>query len=216
MSPKIFGLSLYLTLGFLVSQFTHIYVYSSRGAPTLETWYHVLGITDRQPSIAIATIMCFILAILIFGTSYLFLARAEILTGERMLTIGLTGSLVFCVASQLIFSSVMRLSYEFSFCLILLSSTIILNVFFPLDARMQNQETYRDLWDILKILIPFTLAFPILLGGAGLISSFYQEEPEFLRTQLYRHVAMAIYFEIGSVLFLLLPVLRRILIIKTG
>jgi hypothetical protein len=82
----------------------------------------------------------------------------------------------------------------------------------PIQSKLEwNLKIYQELWDLLKILIPICVGFPILMSGGGFIASFYREEQEILRVQLYRHIAMALYFEIGAALFLLLPILKKIL-----
>ena len=73
---------------------------------------------------------------------------------------------------------------------------------------------YDILWDVLKFITPLCIGIPILMGGAGFITSFYQAEKDVIRLQLYRHIAVAVYFELGAMLFLIYPVLKRVLLIR--
>jgi len=205
--------SLYLALGFFLSQLLNIQVYKAKGAISLQTWFTATGILNYQPSVKLVKFLCLIIAVFIFFLCQFLIPKIRLFSGERILTTGILLSIIFCVISQLIFSSVMRLSYEFSFCLIIFASLIVCQVFIQsIQGELeQNLRIYQELWDLLKILIPICIGFPILMGGGGFIASFYIEEQGFLRMQLYRHIGMALYFEIGVALFLLLPTMKKIL-----
>lgn len=205
--------SLYLAFGFLLSQLLNIQVYEAKGATSLQTWVRATNIWNYQPSVRLAKLLCLSMAVVIFFLCQFLIPKIRSFPGERMLTTGILLSLVFCVVSQLIFSSVMRFSYEFSFCLIIFSGLIVYQVFIqPIkDGLEQNLRVYQELWDFLKFFIPICIGFPILIGGGGFITSFYGEEQGFMRVQLYRHITMALYFEIGASLFLLLPIIKKIL-----
>lgn len=205
--------SLYLSLGFLASQFLNIHVYETRGASSLRTWSKSVRFIIYQPSIKLAKLLCIIMAISIFLLLQLLIPKISKFQGEKILTTGIFLSAILCVISQLIFSSVMRLTYEFSFCLILFAGIIVSEIFIQPHASqlIGNPNQYQELWDLLKTLIPICIGFPILVGGAGLIASFYKEEQEFLQVQLYRHIAMSLYFEIGAALFLFMPLIKKIL-----
>jgi len=207
--------SLYLAFGFFISQLLNILVYKARGAKKLQTWFNwIFGI--YYPSVEVVEFLCLIMALFVFFLCQFLLPKIRSYTSEQMLTRGILMSIMFCIISQLIFSSVMRLSYEFSFCLIVFTGLIVCRVFIqPIQGELsQNLKLYQELCDLLKILIPICIGFPILMGGGGFIASFYKEEQEFLKIQLYRHIAMALYFEIGAALFLLLPILKKILYMR--
>jgi len=208
--------SLYLAFGFFLSQLLNIQVYKAKGATSLQTWFMAAGILNYQPSVKLVKFLCLIMAVFIFFLCQFLIPKIRLFSGERMLTTGILISVIFCIISQLIFSSVMRLSYEFSFCLIVFTGLIVYQVFIqPVQGELgQNLRVYQELWDLLKILIPICIGFPILMSGGGFIAYFYMREQEFLRVQLYRHIAMALYFEIGAALFLLLPILRKILYMR--
>jgi len=110
----------------------------------------------------------------------------------------------------------MRLWYETLFCFVAIAAMAMGHAFFHTTAEglTSASREYQELWDILKLITPICLGVPILMGGAGFITSFYQTDQEMIRLQLYRHIAMAVYFELGAVLFLIYPVLKRILIIR--
>lgn len=205
--------SLYLACGFLLSQLLNIQVYKARRSMSLQTWFKISGILNFKPSVRLVKFLCLMMALFIFVLCQFLIPKMRLFSGEGILTTAIFVSVLLIVISQLIFSSVMRLSYEFSFCLIVFSSLIVYEVFIqPTGGKLTgNLTAYQELWDVLKSLIPICIGFPILMGGGGFISSFYKEEQEFLRTQLYRHIAMAIYFEIGAALFLLLPIMNKIL-----
>lgn len=208
--------SFYLAFGFCLSQLLNIQVYEAKGATSLRTWFKGLGMLDFNPSVKLVKILCFVMAVIIFFLFQFMIPEMRQFSGERILNTGILVSFILIMISQLIFSSIMRLSYEFSFCLIIFTSIIVYQVFIqPIGGKLEgNLTAYQELWDVLKILIPVCIGFPILMGGGGLIASFYKEEQEFLRTQLYRHIAMALYFEIGAAFFLLLPIMKKILSLR--
>jgi len=121
---------------------------------------------------------------------------------------GLFISIIICLISQIIFSSAMRFAYEFSFCLVVIFALIIQNVF--LKKRSNLKDEYQELFDLLKFIIPLCISFPILLGGSGFITSFYTEQ-DFIQLQLYRHISMSLYFVVGTIIFIVFPLLKKIL-----
>jgi hypothetical protein len=112
----------------------------------------------------------------------------------------------------------MRFSYEFSFCLVGFGSLIVYKIFVESNytEQRQNLRLYQELWDLLKILMPIIISPPLLVGFGGFIASFYPGEIEFIRAQLYRHIAMIAYFEIGIILLLFLQIIRKILSIRNN
>jgi len=123
---------------------------------------------------------------------------------------------LLCILSQCLFSSVMRFFYEILFCFVVIASMVIVQTFLktPIKDLTTSSSEYNELWDMVKFITTICLGIPILMGGAGFITSFYQTEQDMIRLQLYRHIAMAVYFEIGAILFLIYPVLKRVLLIK--
>jgi hypothetical protein len=110
--------SLYLTFGFFLSQLLNIQVYKAKGATSLQTWLRAAGILNDQPSVNLVKVLCLIMDIFVFFLCQFLIPEIRLFLPERILTTAVLLSIIFCMISQLIFSSVMRLSYEFSFCFI--------------------------------------------------------------------------------------------------
>jgi len=109
----------------------------------------------------------------------------------------------------------MRFAYESMFCLLVLASLIIYKVFIlGSTISLSNIAKYQELWDLLKFITPILIGIPILTGGTGFITAFYQNEPEVIKYQLYRHILMAVYFEIGAFAFIFLPIIKKIIEIR--
>jgi len=211
--------SLYLSVGFFISQKSHIEVYKAGGATTLQTWFNlILGI--HNPSVEFVEFLSLIMSFSVFFYCsvlpyILCSSTAEEILPEKILHIGILISIIFCTISQLIFSSIMRLIYEFSFCLIVFASIIIYRAFIqPTQGTLsQNQKwrIYQDLWELLKILTPICMGFPTLMGGVDLI---YKGEPLLWiyprHMLMVRHILMAGYFEVGAAFFLIIPILKMI------
>ncbi|KKN54413.1 hypothetical protein LCGC14_0592590 [marine sediment metagenome] len=213
---KTMPLACYLAIGFLLSQFSNIHLYTSSGATTLMTWYKMAGLTTREPRILLISQLCVIMAVVVFLSFQLFSHYAKEWTSLEVLhrSAILFGCLI--LISQALFSSVMRISYETLFCLVAISAMVLAQAFLrsPHTGIILASPEYKELLDLLKFIIPLCLGIPILMGGAGFITSFYQSEQGMIRLQLYRHILMAIYFELGATLFLIYPILRRILLVR--
>ena len=209
-------LAIYVAFGLLLSQFFNIHSYYVRGGTKLMTWYKILGLTTREPSIILVSQVCLIMAIVVFLSIQLFATYALSWSSLKILQRGVFFFAVLCFFSQALFSSVMRLSYESLFCFVAIAAMTMDHTFLqPTVAGLTSASPqYEELWDLLKFITPICLGIPILMGAAGFITSFYQTEQEMIRLQLYRHIAMVVYFELGAVLFLIYPVLKRILLIK--
>ena len=153
------------------------------------------------------------MALVVFVSLQLSIPTASGLNGLELLKSGSIMAIILLVLSQLIFSSVMRLSYELLFCLVPLLGILLSNTFLvPVSQNLPlDSKDYQELWDLLKFITPICIGLPILMGGGGFITAFYQREQDVVRKQLYRHITMAAYFEIGAVLFLNFPILKRII-----
>ena len=206
--------SSYLTLGFFISQKSHIEVYKAGGATTLQTWLN-LTLRIPNPSVEFVEFLSLTMAPFVFFSCSFLLYKLHSSKAKKILHIGILISIIFCTISQLIFSSIMRLIYEFSFCLIVFASVIIYEVFIRSiqDSLSQNQKwrIYQDLWELLKILTPICMGFPTLMGGVDLI---YKGEPLLWiyprHMLMVRHILMAGYFEVGAAFFLIIPILKTI------
>jgi len=209
-------LAFYISVGFLISQFSNIFSYYSRGGTKLMTWFKLVGLTNREPSIFLISQLCIIMAILTFIGFQMFASYACKWPSLSILTRSIIFFVILCILSQLLFSSVMRFSYEILFCFVVIVSMVLVHTFFqtPIEGLTTYSPEYNELWDHLKYITTICLGIPILMGGAGFITSFYQTEQDMIRLQLYRHIAMAVYFELGAILFLIYPVLKRVLLIR--
>lgn len=202
------GISIYLSVGILFSQLFNIHSYSTRGASTLMTWYKLLGILNYEPNISLVIIVCILFAIANYVFIKLILMNKQSYKGITVFKKGLSISIVICLLSQIIFSSAMRFAYEFSFCLVVIFAIVIQNVFLKQSSILKDE--YQELWDILKFIVPLCIGFPVILGGSGFITSFYKEQ-EFIQLQLYRHIIMSLYFVLGTIIFIVYPLIKKIL-----
>ena len=208
-------LSLYLAIGLFLSQFLHIHVYQNRGATTLQTWWSNFGIFDFKPSVGLVKMLCLILIVIAFFSMQIIYYKAGKWNGLTILNNGAIVLLVICVFSQLIFSSVMRLNYEILICFIPLIYILLDKTFLqPANISAIDSSKLNELWDLLKFVTPICIGIPIIMGGVGFISSFYQGEQSVMRLQLYRHISMALYIEFGTIYFIVYPIFKKILIIK--
>ena len=223
--------SLYLTFGILFSQMLNILGYKVVEATTTTTWFNLISqILDilgykvawfnwifgiYNPSVEFVEFLSLIMALFVFFSCSVLLYILRSSKVEQILTGGILISIIFCTISQLIFSSIMRLIYEFSFCLIVFASVIIYRTFIQSiqGSLSQNQKwrIYQDLWELLKILIPICIGFPTVMGGVDLIykgESLLWTYPRHLL--MVRHILMAGYFEVGAAFFLIIPILKTI------
>jgi hypothetical protein len=204
--------SLYIIFGFILSHYSHIYVYKIRGGKSLMTWLRLFNLTENEPSIKTVYILCLALVLIIFSMTQLTIPYIEKASSLSVFKVGMIYSLIFLILSQLISSSVMRLSYEFLICSILLVGILLTKVF--LKSNQISIERYQELWDLLKFITPLFVGLPIILGSVGFITSFYQTEQSVIRLQLYRHIAMTIYFIIGTFCFIIYPIISKILFVR--
>lgn len=208
--------ALYVAIGLLFSQLMHIHSYHSRGGAKLMTWFKSFGLSNREPSIMLVSQLCIIMAVVVFLGLQLFVGRALESNSRVVLVRGTLLLVCACLVSQVMFSSIMRLSYESLFCFVALASVVLKLTFVdavPNDVTSSSPE-YLELWDLLKFVTPICLGMPILMGGGGFITSFYQTEQVMVRLQLYRHIAMVVYFGVGAATLIVYPILRQILIIR--
>lgn len=201
------GLSLFLAVGILLSQLFNILCYHAIGAKTLMTWFSTLKIVAYEPLAAVIIKLCLLYAVATFIFSKLILVNKHTHSGTTIIKTGFTVSIIICIISQLLFSSVMRFVYELSICSVVIISVFIERVFFLNKSKLVKE--YQELWDLLKFIFPICIGFPVLLGGVGLIRSFYKSE-DFIQIQLYRHIAMSLYFIGGASVFIIYPILKRI------
>ena len=204
--------SSYIILGFALSHFAHIYVYQIRGGKSLMTWFKLLNLTDKEPSIKLVYLFCVILIVIQFSMIQLTIPNVIKANPFSVFKIGIMYTLIFLILSQLISSSIMRLSYEVLICSIVLVGILLTKVFIS-DSQV-NIERYQELWDLLKFVTPLCIGVPILMGSAGFITSFYQTEQNVIQLQLYRHIAMTIYFMIGTFCFVIYPIISKILFVR--
>ncbi len=205
-------LTLYLVIGFFLSHFSHIYVYRSRKGKTLMTWFKQIKLIEKEPSIKLVIILCLFLYLIQFSIIQLTIPLATEASLLKIFNVGILYLIIFSIISQLIFSSIMRLSYELLICAIIIFSIILSKTFIHSDVY--TIEKYRELWDIIKFITPFCIGIPILMGSVGFITSFYQKEQSVIRLQLYRHVLMTIYFVIGTLSLIVYPIVKEILIVR--
>ena len=215
-SIEILQYAFYISFGVLVSQLSQIYVYYSKGSKSLGTWFLHFSIFDQKQSISTTTILCITMAILLFFAISFLLFYARALPALAILKYGIAFIIIVCIASNIIFSSVMRFFYESIFCSLALCSVILQYKYLsinPLGVELLGR--YNDeLSGMLKFVIAACMGVPIVIGGAAFITSFYQGEKSIIQLQLYRHVYMTIYFEIGMVVLLIYPICRKIFSIR--
>ena len=173
------------------------------------TWFKSLNITNIEPSVKMVYLFCLILIVIQFVMLQLTIPKANVSSLSNIFKIGIIYSIIFLFLSQLISSSIMRLSYELLICFIVLSGILLTQVFITSDKV--SIERYQELWDLLKFVTPLSIGIPILMGSAGFITSFYQNEQNVIRLQLYRHIAMTIYFSMGTFIFVIYPIVSKIL-----
>lgn len=209
-------LSVYIAIGILLSQLLNIYSYYSRGGTTLMTWYRLSGVTSKEPSILLISQLCVIMAVITFLACQLFAHYARGWPSAAILPRSILFCIVLCFVSQAVFSSIMRFSYELLICVVYITSLVISSAFLQVAVTgiaLRSPE-YVELWDLLKFAAPLCIGIPLIMGGAGFITAFYQSEKDMIRLQLYRHIAMAVYFEIGAAAFILYPIAKRLLTIR--
>jgi hypothetical protein len=204
--------SLYIVFGFLLSHYSHIYVYKIRGGKTLMTWYRQLNLTKFEPTIKVVYVFLLIFMLIQFTLLFITIQNVPRSDPFSIFKVGIIYTVIFLLLSQLISSSVMRFAYETLICFIVLAGILLVKVFISKDII--STARYKELWDLLKFVAPFTIGIPILIGSVGFISSFYQPEQNVIRLQLYRHLAMTIYFILGTFCFILYPIIAKILILR--
>jgi len=200
--------SIYIMAGFVLSHYSHVYVYRIRGGKSLMTWFKLFNIIDKEPSVKLVYIFCLILIVIQFIMLQLTIPKATVFPPSSIFKIGIIYSLIFLLISQLISSSIMRLSYETLICFIVLIGILITQIF--LISNKVSLERYQELWDLLKFVTPLCIGIPILMGSAGFITSFYQNEQNVIQMQLYRHIAMTLYFSLGTFFFVIYPIVSKI------
>ncbi len=207
--------SIYIALGLFLSQYLNISVYKGRGNTSLQTWWNILKISITQPSIILVYICSSILTILAFLLMLVILKSLKAIDGIVVFKKGFCVSIVLSIFSQFLFSSMIRFIYEFFFSLIVFIGLSIRNEFFPKNGEKQNNEKiYQELWDLMKLLCPISINFPLLVSGGSLISTMFSKENGLLSQQLYRHIILAMYFEVGVFVFILGPIAKNIILLK--
>jgi hypothetical protein len=208
--------ALYVAVGILASQLLNMRVYGARGAKTLDTWFYELKLTATQPSATLCLWLCICVALAVLLLLRYLLEKAAVEDEQKILKHGVIICGILCLYSQVIFSSFMRFAYEVSFGLVVLGGVLARrHLVDAVATRAEAKSALRkELWDLLKIVVSVCLSFPVVVAGTGLISNFYKEEQRFVQVQLYRHLAMAIYFELGMGVFVLVPVVGRLLTLK--
>lgn len=205
--------AIYIAFGLFFSQYYNIHIYKSMGASNLNTWFNNFSLTHKLPRIKPVKIACALYSFILFLLIASQINKITNLNTILILKIGFLVSLFICAISQLIFSSIMRFTYELSFCLIVLFAILIHKLFLGFELTDYDfvRLSYKELWDLLIFIIPICIGFPIVIGGAGFISSFYSEERVILKKQLYRHISMSGYFEVGAIYFIIIPILEKII-----
>jgi hypothetical protein len=204
--------SFYISIGFFLSQYFNIIVYKSRGADTLRTWFNIFQVSQYQPTIKTVTICILIMDILILILTNVVINKILKRNGIRILKVGFLISVILCIVSQLIYSSIIRIAYELFFSLIIFVSLLLdIEFIYSNDYRKGDKKEY---WDLLRLLLPVCISFPLLITGGSLISTFYGNQNDVIRDQIYRHIALAIYFEIGTFIFILYPIIKKLIIIR--
>lgn len=196
-------------IGFVLSHYSHVYIYRIRGGKSLMTWFKLFNVINKEPSVKLVYILCLALIIIQFIMMQLTIPRATSSSLSSIFKIGIIYSFIFLILSQLISSSIMRLSYESLICFIVLIGILITQIF--LICEKVSIERYQELWDLLKFITPLCIGIPILMGSAGFITSFYQNDQNVIQMQLYRHIAMTLYFSLGTFLFVIYPIVSKIL-----
>lgn len=176
------------------------------------TWFKLTNITEKEPSLNLVYLLCLILIIVQFVMIQLSIPRVSNSSPTEIFRVGIIYSIIFLLSSQLITSSIMRLAYESMICFVVLFGILLTQVF--LLKNEVSVERYQELWDLLKFVTPLFIGIPILLGSAGLITSFYQNEANVIKMQLYRHVALTLYITIGSFYFIIYPIIIKILYLR--
>ncbi len=128
---------------------------------------------------------------------------------RRIFSVGILISLLFSVNVQLFIVSVINFVYETFYVLIVYISLIIDSEFIH-----NNKSNENELWDLIKIVLPICINFPLLMAGGGLIAAFYSGERDAVQAQLYRHVGLAIYFEIGAFAYIICPIIKKLLFLR--
>lgn len=197
--------SFYLAFGIFLSHCAHIYVYHKNGGTELATWFSQFGIFSPLQVVTatqLATVFCISL-FLIFQISFPFIIKFSL---PKIFSISIFVTIIICIFSNLITSSIMRISYEALFCMIPFAAIIL--------KLMITGSSASQLSDALKFIIPLCIGLPIVMGGSGFIASFYQKQQTTIQLQLYRHVIISTYFFIGAFGFIIYPIIKQILIMK--
>ena len=203
-----------------------MYIYRFNGATTLMTWYKIAGLTANEPAMGLVLRVCLLLCtivVLIFNET---LVRSKHLSNNELLKELLFESLVFVLLSQLIFSSVSRLTYETLFCLVLVAAVMIDKIWIRRhrnNSKNEILEEGREIWDLLKYVSTFGLGFSLPVVASGLIDAYYgyvnpgfseEEIRRFMQLQLYRNLGLIVYFWLGIAMLIIYPIIRRFLEIK--
>ena len=204
--------SAYISIGILASQFAHIQVYAALSADRVQTWFGNLGFATIAFPLRLVVVLCLAMGGALFLWFHSYTLRA---IDEDRLVNARRGALiaaVACVASQAIFSSIMRLAYEALFGVLAVAAVVLAPSRHAKASGGDQLKAHIDPWDAFKFAVTVALTVPVLSTGAALISSFWDpSELAARRFQLYRHVAMVLYFELGLVTFLILPLGQKLL-----
>lgn len=213
---KHFPFSLYISFGVLLSQLAQIHVYYKIGVRDLQTWFSAFHLAEKPQPMILTIQLCIVMAICLFLLLQIFFSKSQAIEADKFLKWGILITIIICVISNLILSSIMRIPYEALFCFVSFFALLLQNQFIGAVSDQVDiiGKSYKELWDMLKMLIPVCLGLPIVMGGVGFIAAFYKEAQEVINLQLYRHVYMAIYFELGAISLLIYPIFKRLLIYR--
>ncbi|MBU0711245.1 hypothetical protein KKA87_04910 [bacterium] len=153
--------SFYITIGFLISQFSNIYSYYSRGGDRLMTWFKLIGMTNKEPSIFLISQICILMAFLSFIGFQIFSSYSVNWSSLNVLVKSIIFFGVLCIISQCLFSSVMRFSYEILFSFVVIVSMVLTQSFFNVSTEglVMHSPEYEELWDLLKFMVLPTLVW---------------------------------------------------------
>ena len=154
--------SIYLSFGFFLSQFSNIMVYYLQGSSNVDTLFSLTNTLNRLPMFY-ASILSVSLCIFIFLIFQLIFPSLIQRSANKLLRNGLIIGLFFIFISQLLFTSIMRLVYEFSFYIIVISSLLIQKLWIKQPRPNEKSRFdeikfhYNEIWDLLKVSIPMLL-----------------------------------------------------------
>lgn len=204
--------STYIALGFLSSQFAQLEVYSALSADRVQTWWSNLGIATITLPVPLVAVMCLLLAGALFLGFHSYTMRAHTQSRYARARRGALITVAACTASQAVFASVMRCAYETLFSMLAVSAVVMSTDPAVSSAAGSERQVKIDAWDAFKFAVTVAISVPVLSTGAALIAGFWDPaEMAARRYQLYRHVAMIFYFELGALTFLIVPLAAKLL-----